>query len=71
MFPIPNQEAAAEEKGMPMAGLSPGGGGRASLSGGEMRTVRDWDLLKAQCSMDTEGNEEIYMFLGVGLIGYV
>lgn len=32
--------------GMRMAALARGGAGRASLSGGEIRSVRDWELLK-------------------------
>ncbi|CAM9135722.1 unnamed protein product [Ectocarpus sp. 12 AP-2014] len=35
------------EGGMRLAALARGGEGRASLSGGEMRSVRDWELLKA------------------------
>lgn len=31
---------------MRMAALARGGAGRASLSGGEIRSVRDWELLK-------------------------
>ncbi|CAM9355835.1 unnamed protein product [Ectocarpus fasciculatus] len=36
------------EGGMRLAALARGGEGRASLNGGEMRSVRDWELLKAE-----------------------
>ncbi|CAM9771530.1 unnamed protein product [Ectocarpus sp. 6 AP-2014] len=44
------------EGGMRLAALARGGEGRASLSGGEMRSVRDWDLLKAEHAA-ANGNE--------------
>lgn len=44
------------EGGMRLAALARGGEGRASLSGGEMRSVRDWELLKAEHAA-ANGNE--------------
>jgi len=46
--PKPKAHKAAPERqgGMRLAALARGGAGRASLSGGEMRTVRDWEQLE-------------------------
>lgn len=40
---------------MKLVGLARGGEGRASLSGGEMRNARDWDLLKDEHAVAADG----------------
>lgn len=40
---------------MRLAGLSRGGDERASVHGGELRNVRDWELLKDEQALAAEG----------------
>lgn len=50
---------------MRLAALARGGAGRASLTGGETRSARDWDLLKdAETAAKEKGRHVHSIFVG-------
>lgn len=52
---IKGATAGAEGGGIHLAGLARGGEGQAHLSNLEMRTFRDWELLRNRQAVDTGG----------------
>lgn len=49
--------------GMRLAALARGGAGRASLSGGEIRSVRDWELLKDKQAAESNDHGTVQTYI--------